>query len=519
MPTVRQATMRLLRDLGINTVFGNPGSTELPMFRDFPEDFRYILGLQEAVVVGMADGYAQASRSAAVVNLHSSAGTGNALGNLFTAYKNQTPLVITAGQQARSILPYEPFLHAERPTEFPRPFVKWAAEPARAADVPLAIARAYYEAMTPPRGPTFVSVPIDDWDEECDWVEARSIATANPGDPHAIAQLAGDFARSTRPALVLGAGTARDGAWDILVDLAESLGAAVYAGTYASRNVFPETHPLFRGFVPPFREQQREMLAGHDLIVSLGGPLNLYHAEGEGAHLPEGARCWTLSDDPGVLAWAPQGDAILGNIRLIAQTLLHLVPSSDRPRPAPRAEAQPLNRAILDDRLALDRIAAALPEDAIVVEEAPSARPAMQDRLRLTQPDSFFTTASGGLGYAMPAAVGVALAAPGRRVAAIIGDGSAMYSIQSMFSAFQLGARVTFLILNNGSYEALKGFGRIFGMQQVPGTDLGGLDFVALARGHGIGSARRVDTADELDIALAESFAAEGPNLIEIIIE
>ncbi len=142
MPTVRQATMRLLRDLGIDTVFGNPGSTELPMFRDFPGDFRYILGLQEAVVVGMADGYAQASRSAAVVNLHSSAGTGNALGNLFTAYKNQTPLVITAGQQARSILPPEPFLHAERPTEFPRPFVKWATEPARAADVPLAIARA-----------------------------------------------------------------------------------------------------------------------------------------------------------------------------------------------------------------------------------------------------------------------------------------------------------------------------------------------------------------------------------------
>ncbi len=130
---------------------------------------------------------------------------------------------------------------------------------------------------------------------------------------------------------MLGAGTARDGAWDILVDLAESLGTAVYAGTYASRNVFPETHPLFRGFVPPFREQQRAMLAGHDLIVTLGGPLNLYHAEGEGAHLPEGRAAGHSSDDPGVLAWAPQGDAILGNIRLIAQTLLHLVPSSDRP--------------------------------------------------------------------------------------------------------------------------------------------------------------------------------------------
>lgn len=147
MPTVRDATIRLLRDLGITTIFGNPGSTELPMFRDFPEDFQYVLGLQESVVVGMADGFALASRNAALVNLHSSAGTGHALGNIFTAYKNQTPLIVTAGQQARSILPFEPFLHAERATEFPQPFVKWSCEPARAEDVPLAIARGYYEAI------------------------------------------------------------------------------------------------------------------------------------------------------------------------------------------------------------------------------------------------------------------------------------------------------------------------------------------------------------------------------------
>ncbi|WEK46328.1 MAG: benzoylformate decarboxylase [Candidatus Andeanibacterium colombiense] len=518
MPTVREATMRLLRDFGIDTIFGNPGSTELPMFRDFPEDFRYILGLQEAVVVGMADGYAQASGNAAFVNLHSSAGTGNALGNLFTAYKNQAPLVITAGQQARSILPFEPFLHAERATEFPRPFVKWANEPARAADVPLAIARAYYEAMTPPYGPTFVSVPADDWDEECDWVEARSFATANPGDAEAIARLAADLARSERPAFVVGAGAARDGAWDALVALAEQQTAAVYAGTYASRNVFPEDHPLFRGFLPAFLERQREMLTGHDLIVALGGPLNLYHAEGAGPHTPEDAKCWIVSDNPGGLAWAPQGDAILGNIRLIAGALVRAQAPADRSPPAPRASRVALDRSILDDRLALDRIAEALPWDAIVVEEAPSARPAMQERLWLNQPDSFFTTASGGLGYAMPAAVGVSLARPDRRVVAIIGDGSAMYSIQSLFSAYQLKTPITFIILNNRRYEALQGFGRIFGMQQVVGTNLSGLDFLSLAKGHGL-PATRVEDAAALDCALAGSFAAQGPNLIEIIVE
>ena len=149
--TVRQATFSLLRAFGLTTVFGNPGSTELPMFRDFPNDFRYVLGLQESIVVAMADGFAQARGGAALVNLHSAIGVGHALGSIFTAYRNQTPLVITAGQQARSILPYEPFLFSAQATELPKPYVKWSCEPARAEDVPLAIARAYYIAMQPPR--------------------------------------------------------------------------------------------------------------------------------------------------------------------------------------------------------------------------------------------------------------------------------------------------------------------------------------------------------------------------------
>src|SRR6218665_682636 len=158
-PTVREAFLRLMRDLGIDTVFGNPGSTELPMFRDFPKDFRYVLGLQESVVVGMADGYAQATRNAALVNLHSAAGVGHAMGNIFTAFRNETPVVVTAGQQARSILPFDPFLSASQATELPRPYVKWAIEPARAEDVPLALLRAYQIAMQPPCGPVFISIP------------------------------------------------------------------------------------------------------------------------------------------------------------------------------------------------------------------------------------------------------------------------------------------------------------------------------------------------------------------------
>src|SRR6186713_3749736 len=201
MPTVREATVCLLRELGMTTIFGNPGSTELPLFRDFPADFQYVLGLQESVVVGMADGYAQATHNAAFVNLHSAVGVGHAMGNIFTAYRNRTPLVITAGQQARSILPYEPFLSATAATKLPEPYVKWSSEPARGEDVPAAIARAYYVAMQQPCGPTFVSIPIDDWTRPTQPIEARRVSRELGPDPEAMKALVAALSASKRPAL------------------------------------------------------------------------------------------------------------------------------------------------------------------------------------------------------------------------------------------------------------------------------------------------------------------------------
>ena len=173
----------------MTSIFANPGSTELPLFRELQEDFRYVLGLQEAVVIGMADGYAQATRNAAFVNLHSAAGVGNAMGNIFTAFKNRTPLVITAGQQARAILPYEPFLASREATELPKPYVKWSLEPARAEDAPLAIARAYTIAMTQPRGPVLVSIPVDDWDRPAEPVAPRFVSQRLRTNPEIIAAI------------------------------------------------------------------------------------------------------------------------------------------------------------------------------------------------------------------------------------------------------------------------------------------------------------------------------------------
>ncbi len=519
MTTVRDATIELLRAFGMTTIFGNPGSTELPMFRDFPEDFRYILGLQESVVLGMADGYAQATRNAALVNLHSSAGTGHALGNLFTAFKNQTPLVVTAGQQARSILPYEPFLFADRPTEFPRPFVKWACEPARAQDVPAAIARAYYVAMEPPCGPTFVSVPVDDWDQPCAPLAPRRIAALNPGDPAILAEAAQRLAQARNPAVVVGAGVARDDAWDEVIALAQRHAAPVWVAPMSARNSFPEDHPLFAGFLTAGREAIVASLSGHDLILVLGGPMSLYHVEGFGPHVPDGAEVIQIGDNHVHAAWSPFGTAIVANTRHAARALLAgPAPAGRRAVPPPRPPAPVLDGSAFTAGYLLQQIARLRPAGSVIVEEAPSSRGPMHDYLPITGRDGFYTCASGGLGHGLPAAIGVALARPADRIIALLGDGSSMYAIQGLWSAAQLGLPISFVIVKNGRYEALQSFGRLFGLQQTVGTQLPEIDFCALARGQGV-PARSAANAAELDAALTASFGAAGPTLVEVIVD
>jgi benzoylformate decarboxylase len=516
MTTVRDAVFHLLREFGMTRVFGNPGSTELPMFRAFPDDFDYVLALQESVAIGMADGYAQATRNAAVVNLHSAVGTGHALGNIFTAYRNRTPLVIIAGQQSRSILPYQPFLYAEQATEFPKPYVKFSVEPARAEDVPAAIARAYYTAMQAPRGPVFVSVPIDDWDQPCELLEPRTVSRQGRGDRALLAALADALAKAKSPVIVAGPEAARDGAWDETIALAEAHRAPVWVSPMSSRNSFPEDHPLFAGFLAAAREPIVQALAGHDLVLVLGAAVFTYHVEGFGPHVPDGATLYQLIDDPSLAASAPVGTSIVGDIRDALATLLH-DPAPGRPVPGPFPRAETPGAAPLTDAYLLSRLAALRDPGSIIVEEAPSSRGPMHDHLPILRRDSFYTCASGGLGHGLPAAIGVALGRPGEKVIAVIGDGSAMYAIQGLWSAAQLGLPISFIIINNHRYEALIGFGRRFGMNDTIGTKLEGIDFVGLARAQGI-SAERVESAGTLDAALHRSLAATGPTLVEVIV-
>lgn len=524
-PTVRDAFYRLMRDLHIDTIFGNPGSTELPMFRDFPSDFRYVLGLQESVVVGMADGYAQATGNAALVNLHSAAGVGHAMGNIFTAFKNQTPLIVTAGQQARSILPFDPFLSATQASDLPKPYVKWACEPARAEDVPLALARAYHIAMQAPRGPVFVSIPADDWDRTADYVEPRLVSRSIAPDPAVLGQLAQALNRAQRPAIVAGTGVDRDSAMALVVALAERHCAAVYTAPMSARCAFPETHRLFGGFLPAMRERIVDKLAGHDLVLVLGAPAFLYHVEGHGPHVPEGASLWQIVDDPQMAAWTPTGNSLVASLHLAVGELLQA--SNPPKRALPPAVARPESAATsspMEVAYALQVLNDVRHEDDVVVEEAPGSRGVMQVRLPMSGAESFYTMASGGLGYGMPAAVGVALGRQRKgmagRTIALIGDGSSMYSIQALYTAAQLALPITFVILNNRRYAALQDFAPVFGFapgEKPAGTDLPDLDFVSLARGQGL-PATRVDDPSQLADNLRAALTATGPCLIELAV-
>lgn len=516
--SVRQASIDLLRSFGLTTVFGNPGSTELPMFRDFPPEFRYVLGLQESVVIAMADGFAQASGNAALVNLHSAAGVGHGLGNIFTAYKNQTPLVITAGQQARSMLPYEPFLFAQDASEFPKPYVKWSCEPARAEDVPAAIARAYYTAMQAPRGPTFVSIPVDDWERDTSPIEPREVSRIIVGNPALLTAAAKAMNAAKRPVIVVGAGVARDGAWNETIALAERHQAPVWVSPMSARNSFPEGHRLFAGFLAANREKIVASLAGHDLILVLGAPAFTYHVEGSGPFVPDGASLIQLVDEPGAAAWAPVGTSIVTSLKPGIAALLDGAAPPARRAPAPRAPAPHLSGDILTDAYLLQQIAKLRPRGSIIVEEAPSSRGPMHDYLPILDENTFYTCASGGLGHALPASVGVALGRPGEKVIALLGDGSAMYAIQGLWSAAQLKLPIAFVIVKNGAYAALQDFARQFGMQQAVGTNLPDLDFCALAKAQGLDAIRVARSAD-LDPALERAFRAATPTLVEVAVE
>ena len=523
---VREAAFDLFREHRMTTIFGNPGSTELPMLAEFPEDFRYVLGLQEAVVVGMADGFAQASGRATHVNLHTAPGVGNAMGAIFNAQANKSPLLVTAGQQVRAQVTMNANLTNRDATRVVHPFVKWSYEPARAEDVPLALGHGIHVASTAPRGPAFVSLPMDDWNVGVDEAEVghaieRSVSSRSGADPASVEAIAKRIAAAKNPVLVVGPDVDASGGWDDAVALAERQKLPVFASPApgGGRIGFPEGHPLFQGVLPPAIGPLAETLKGRDLIVVVGSSVFPYYPYIPGPLLPEGAELVAITSDPDEAARAPMGDAIVADVALTLKALVAEVPEGDRaepdPLPDPGAgeEMDPISPTMANHTLA-----GVLPEDAIVVLEAPSATLSVRNQLRISKPGSYFFGAGGGLGFGLSAAIGVQLAQPDRPVVCILGEGSAQYAITGFWTAAAYDVPVTFLVLRNEEYAILKWFAGIEEVQGAPGLDLPAVNTSEVAKGYGV-PAERVSGADELEASLKKSFGSDGPSLVEVPVQ
>ncbi len=518
--TVHDVVYDLMRKLGMTKVFGNPGSTELNFLTNFPEDFEYVLALQEASAVAMADGYAQATGNAAFINLHSAAGVGNGLGNVFTAYRNHTPLVITAGQQARSILELDPYLAAMDAAEFPKPYVKWSIEPASAEEVPRAIAKAYEIAMQHPRGPTFVSIPSDDWDKPAVMPAYSKVIGGSIPSPDAMDQLVQSIKDSQNFALVVGSDIDRQGAFNLAVDLAERMQAPVYEAPNSSRASFPEDHPLFAGFLPALPDKLSDKLADYDVVLVIGAPVFTIHIEGDMPLYDSDTKLYQITADPMYAASASNTTTLIGTIAESITALLEKLPKSDlNPVTEPMRPAAPEVEAVtpISINYALKVLSEERTKDSIITEEAPSHRPAIQRYLPITQPNGFYTMASGGLGYSLPASVGVALATD-KRVICVIGDGSSMYSIQAIWTAVRHNLPITIVVLNNFGYGAMRDFSKILGSQAVPGLDIKGIDYVQLAQSMGADGVR-IDNHEKLAEAYQTAMTKEGCYLIDVVID
>jgi benzoylformate decarboxylase len=521
--TVRDAAFELFKARGMTHVFGNPGSTELPMLAEFPSDFTYVLGLQEAVVVGMADGFAQATRTPTHVNLHTAPGVGNAMGAIFNAQANKSPLLITAGQQVRAHITMQANLTNRDAIRVPHPFVKWSYEPPRAEDVPAALARGINHSLLPPAGPVFLSLPMDDWGVEVDSASVRhaierSVTGRAVADPARVRALASQLETAENPVMVAGPDVDASGGWDAAVALAERCRLPVWASpaTGGGRLGFPEGHPHFRGVLPPAIGPVGETLAQHDFVFVAGSSVFPYYPYIPGPPLADGTALVALTSDPDEAARAPMGDAIVADVRLTLEALLEVVSPSDRPAPEPIDQPPPVEDSDpLSPSAVHATLAEALPDDGIVVLESPTSTLALRNRLRISRPGSYFFCAGGGLGYGLAAGVGVQLAEPSRPVVCVLGEGSAQYAVSGFWTAVAYKVPVTFLVLRNEEYGILKWFAGLEQVTGAPGLDLPALDTAAIATGYGV-SSRRVQGRDELREALTTAFASSAPELVEV---
>jgi benzoylformate decarboxylase len=528
----KRAFLDLLKQEGITVIFGNPGTTELPLMDAFAveNDIRYILGLQEAALMCMADGYAQSSGNLAVLNLHVAPGLGNAMGMLYNAMKANAPVLVTAGQQDLEYLVTEPVLTADLAT-LARPFVKWAAEVHRLEDLPRYVHRAVKTALAPPTGPVFLALPGDILknDADIDLLEPTRVAPRVRGDADAVAAAAEMLAKAERPVIIAGDAVAQSRGHKELVALAEAIAAPVYVEFIPNTASFPASHPLYRGSMTRSQAGVREVLEKHDLLFSVGGDLFTWSLPSNIDPWPPGLRLIHLDTDPWQIGKNyPAQVAILGDpkatlpditagvrARMSAAAksgasarLKSAAETIKKDREAFRTKARALaGKTPVQPLALLETIGTMLPKDAVVIEEVLSSSPGARMLINSEDEQSFYGLRGGGIGWGLPAAIGAKVALPGRPVVALVGDGSAMYTVQGLWTAARYRLPVIWVIFNNTSYRILKQRlvmlrGLAEQADKFVGMELNDppIDFVGLARSLGIEGQRAATVKDATDL-------------------
>jgi len=545
--TGRSAFLALLKDEGVTHLFGNPGTTELPIMHALKEhpDLTYVLGLQEALVVAMADGFSRASGKLVACNVHVAPGLGNAMGSLYNAKFTGTPMILTAGQQEQGHGLTEPLLY-DPLVPIAAPLVKWAVEVTRLEDLPRIVRRAAKVAMTPPTGPVFLSLPGDILNAEAgiDLAASTRVDTRNRPADAVLDALARRLVKAERPVMIVGDELVKSDALEAAAAFAETLGCPVYQQSAPYGAHFLSEHACYLGGLSRDQKRVRGLLSDFDLLLVLGADPVRMSVWSEVEPLPDRLPVVHI----GQLDWEmgknfPAEMAVRADVR---ETLLALTPLlatrggkalADKARAtlselagrnwtakrkdlagriAGRSSAKPID----GDWLTL-QIAQALPRDAVMVNEGLTAGRHLTDLVPYRDRYGFHALASGGIGWGLPAAVGVALAQAPRPVCCFSGDGSAMYSIQALWTAAHLKLPITYVIANNGGYRIIKqrllafhGNSNFIGMDFIDPK----IDFTALAQSLGM-PAEQISEPDALAPALQRAFASPGPKLLDVVVD
>lgn len=546
----RQAIMDIFQSEGVTFIFGNPGTTELgflDILQDYPQ-IQYITALHEGVALGIAQMYATASGKTGVVNLHVAPGLGNALGSLYNAMIGKTPLIVTAGQQDSRMLVREPILSHDL-VSMAKPLTKWSVQLQHVEEIPVVLPRAFKIAQDPPRGPVFIALPGNIIDQQANLVlppVSLPYRRSRP-DPQGLSAAAERLASANNPLIICGAGVAASQANDELIQIAESLGAQVWNTVLMETLNFPLTHPQFRGELPAEYPAIRRALDDADVVLAVGANLfdEVFYAEGP--PLPEGCALIQIDNS----AWEigknlPVTVGLLADPKLalqeLAEVLLPKLTQHSKSLAAARRSAmeqQKQQEVQRQTKRAADRweqspIATArlmatlgdcLPDNVVIYNESITAGNDLVRSIPLVAHGSLFGNQGGGIGQGLPGALGIKLANPGRPVVAIIGDGSAMYTVQSFWTAAHHRIPVVYIILNNQSYRILKynmnRYRRTIGAppgRPYPSMDLTqpALDFIEIAHGMGI-AGRRIADPDDIQPAVQEALSADAPFILEVI--